>query len=38
VLTVHFASADCKFTGEPSPAYDFRLVRGRAHEGSISKF
>lgn len=35
VLTVHYASAECKFEGTVNSALDFRLVRGRNHEGCI---
>ncbi len=35
VLTVHFASAQCKFTAKPLSEYGFRLVRGRNYEGCI---
>lgn len=35
VLTVHYASARCRFTGEPDKRLGFRLVRGQNHEGCI---
>ena len=35
VLTVHYASARCRFTGQPDKRLGFRLVRGQEHEGCI---
>lgn len=35
VLTVHYASAQCKLSGEHHEAIRFDLVRGRSHDGCI---
>lgn len=35
VLTVHYAAATCRFTGDPHKGLGFRLVRGQNHEGCI---
>lgn len=35
VLTVHYASSECKLWGDRHKALDFRLVRGRKFDGCI---
>jgi hypothetical protein len=35
VLTVHYASARCRLTGEHHGAIQFKLVRGQSYEGCI---
>lgn len=35
VLTVHIASAKCKPTGDSTPEYGFRLVRGQNYTGCL---